>query len=349
MKFISYILVILMLFVSSASFAGKGKGKGARAKKYSKTSTRKKATNKKVAYKAKTYSKYKRNSIKSPGSLKTDSTRFKTLLTPTPSISAQEPFGDSDDNFAQENDIYLEDPNFDNFGLADSINVNPYKINIAQLEDTVSFVLIDKLDCDYHHPFKGNVTSGFGPRWRHFHMGTDIDLETGDSVYCAFEGTVRIARRSSSFGNVVMVRHKNGLETIYAHLSQLNVRAGEHVEAGTILGLGGNTGHSFGSHLHFEVRYKGYPVDPSKLISFDEFKPKGETITLSKEDFNIYGRSKHVASKGGKSNIKYYKVRKGDTLSVIARKLGTTQQVLRRLNKLGKSSAIKKGRVLRYV
>jgi murein DD-endopeptidase MepM/ murein hydrolase activator NlpD len=338
MKFITNILVIVLLFVSSFSFAGKGKGKKARTKKYSKS----------MAHKKKSYSKYNRSRSKSPGTYRVDTTRLKTVLTPTPSIFGKDPYGDSDDNFAQENDIYLEDPNFDGTGLADSININPYKINISQLEDSMSFTLIDKFDCDYHHPFNGNVTSGFGPRWRRYHLGTDIDLETGDSVHCAFEGTVRIARRSPSFGNVVMVRHKNGLETIYAHLSQLNVHVGDHVEAGKVLGLGGNTGHSFGSHLHFEVRYKGYPVDPSKLISFEDFKPKSEVVTLTKEDFNVYASVKAHAN-GKKSNLKYYKVRKGDTIYAISRKLGTTPQVLRRLNGLDKSSSIKKGRVLKYV
>jgi len=340
MKYIHVILAVLLLTISSFSFAEKGKGKKAHAKKYSKTAT----------YHKKNYSKYKRVVAKSPVNAKLDTTAFKAILKPTPSITSIIPYGDSDDNFSTENDVYAEDPSFDNFGLADSVNVNPYKLNISDLEDSITVTLFDKFACDYYHPFNGNVTSGFGPRWRHYHLGTDIDLETGDSVHSAFEGTVRIARRSASFGNVVMIRHKNGLETIYAHLSQLNVRAGEHVEAGDIVGLGGNTGHSFGSHLHFEVRYKGYPIDASKLISFDEFKPLASRVKLSRNDFNVYATTKKVTSKGGSnSHIKYYQVRSGDTLSKIAKKLGTTQQVLRRLNKLGKSSAIKKGKVLKYV
>jgi murein DD-endopeptidase MepM/ murein hydrolase activator NlpD len=340
MRKIIYILLSLILLVGGESFAAKGKGKKRSKKKYSKTAVhKKKTTYKKKAVKA-----------KSPGKFVADTTKMRKIVQATPAIEAFEsnPYGDSDDNFAHENDVYTEDPNFDATGLQDSINVNPYKIHFSQLEDSVTFTLIDNFECDYHHPFKGNVTSNFGPRWKRYHMGTDIDLETGDTVYCAFEGTVRIARRSSSFGNVVMVRHKNGLETIYAHLSALNVRNGDHVEAGTIIGLGGNTGHSFGSHLHFEVRYKGYPVDPNKLIAFDEFRPKCEKITLYKEDFNVYAQAKANATKH-KSQLKYYKVRKGDTLYSIARKLGTTTKVLQRLNHLGRSSSIKKGRVLKYV
>lgn len=245
-------------------------------------------------------------------------------------------------------DVYLDDSSFDLYGIFDTVNVNPYKLDLGQIPDSVSIKLAaGNEDCDYHHPFRGNVTSAFGPRWGRQHCGIDIDLETGDTVKSAFEGVVRIARRSPSFGNVVMVRHKNGLETIYAHLSRLDVTPGQTVEAGEIIGLGGNTGKSRGSHLHFEVRYKGYPIDPMKIISFDEYKLLANEIVLTKDYLFSYTNKHNALHNKGKT--KFYKVRKGDNLSKIARKLGTTTSVLKRLNKLNNQSKLIPGKVLKYI
>ncbi|MCC6600705.1 MAG: M23 family metallopeptidase, partial [Crocinitomicaceae bacterium] len=114
--------------------------------------------------------------------------------------------------------------------------------------------------CDFVYPVQGQITSFFGPRWGRIHYGLDIDLETGDPVSAAFEGMVRISQYHASYGNVVVIRHNSGLETVYAHLSQREVVPGDYVQAGDVVGLGGNTGRSFGSHLHFEVRYLGDAV-----------------------------------------------------------------------------------------
>lgn len=134
--------------------------------------------------------------------------------------------------------------------------------------DTVMLTLAYNNSCDYVHPFDGHVTSKFGKRRRRMHYGIDIDLETGDRVKCSFEGVVRFAMWNDSYGNLVIVRHPNGLETYYAHLSKIDVKPGQYVQAGEYIGLGGNTGHSFGDHLHFEVRFLGMPIDPTKLIDF---------------------------------------------------------------------------------
>jgi murein DD-endopeptidase MepM/ murein hydrolase activator NlpD len=116
---------------------------------------------------------------------------------------------------------------------------------------------------NYTNPFNGPITSGFGWRDSVQHKGIDIDLNKGDKVVSAFDGMVRIAKRYGGFGNVVIIRHYNGLETVYAHLSKLKVKPGQVISAGELIGLGGSTGHSTGSHLHFEVRFKGVPINPS--------------------------------------------------------------------------------------
>lgn len=234
------------------------------------------------------------------------------------------------------------DPSFDYEGFWDTVSVNPYKIDLSKKEDTTLIRLQDHLHCDYAHPFEGHVTSDFGPRGRRFHMGIDIDLETGDSVRCAFEGVVRIARRSSTYGNVVMVRHKNGLETIYAHLSRIDVEIGQRVDAGTLLGLGGNTGRSRGSHLHFEVRYKGMAIDPNLVINFNHCELRVSEIALTKDHFNYI---KKTTPKKGKGHV--YVVRKGDTLGKIARKTGTTVKRLCKVNGIRSTTILRPGRRLK--
>lgn len=200
-------------------------------------------------------------------------------------------------------------------------------------------------DCDFHYPAEGDMTSPFGPRWGRMHKGLDIDLETGDQVKSAFEGMVRISQNNSTYGNVVVVRHNNGLETLYAHLSQRNVKPGDHVEAGQVLGLGGNTGRSYGSHLHFEVRYMGEPIDPNYLVDPSKKSLRDWEFTLDKKHLETPSIDpKALEARGSK---KYYTVKKGDTLSAIARKNKTTVDKLCKLNKLKKSSTLRPGQKIR--
>lgn len=264
-----------------------------------------------------------------------------------------ESFDDIDNSGGiEEEESASYDPNFDYYGIWDTISVNPYKIDLTQKNDTSLIVLQDKYKCDYNHPFRGAITSDFGPRSRvRYHYGVDIKLATGDSVKCAFEGTVRIARRSSTFGNVVMVRHRNGLETIYAHLSAIHVKIGQHVESGEILGLGGNTGRSYGSHLHFEVRYKGMPLNPNSIISFNDSKLATDSVAIDKSsfqylvDFRTKAKYQGKHAKGGR----YYVVKKGDTLGRIAQKKHISVKKLCRLNGMKSTTVLRPGKKLRLV
>ncbi len=121
-------------------------------------------------------------------------------------------------------------------------------------------------------PFNGPITSRFGYRKGRSHRGIDIDLVTGDNVVAAMDGKVRFARYYSGFGNVIVIRHYNGLETVYGHLSKILVKPNTSVRAGHVIGKGGNTGRSFGSHLHFEVRYQNHTINPEYFIDFETKK-----------------------------------------------------------------------------
>ena len=191
--------------------------------------------------------------------------------------------------------------------------------------------------CDHAMPICGTLNSDFGPRRGRMHYGVDLDLETGDGVMAAFEGVVRISRYDRTFGNVVVVRHWNGLETLYAHLSKRKVNMGDVVQAGDTLGLGGSTGRSTGSHLHFEVRYLGRPIDPKFIFDVNEGTLKTTTLQVNNGTLE--------ALSGARS---YHIVRRGDSLSEIAALHGTTVGQLCRLNKISSRSTLRVGQRVRY-
>ncbi len=237
-------------------------------------------------------------------------------------------------------------PAFNHYhGAWDVKKIHNYKYDLSQMKDTVEFFLTHGLDDDFKMPTMGYVTSNFGPRRWRYHNGIDLKLQKGDPVLSMFEGKVRIAQYSRSYGYVVVVRHFNGLETLYAHLSKLRVKSGDDVTAGQVVGLGGSTGRSTGNHLHLEVRYKGHPINPNELINFNSKKLKHHTFTVDRSYFtstNPY-ESVHDGS-GGK---KYHKIRRGDTLGRIAQRNGTSVKQLCRLNGISSRTTLRVGRSIR--
>ncbi len=257
--------------------------------------------------------------------------------------------------------LQIEFPSHDLYTSWDTSTAHPYKFNEAFKEDSVC---ID-LTAPNHHPFvlpyKGGLTSLFG--WRKYrpHYGTDIDLETGDTVVACFDGMVRVARYYHGYGNCVIIRHNNGLETVYAHLSKLLVESGQLVNSGTLLGLGGNTGHSYGSHLHFEIRYLGQALDAQDFIDFEKGELKANYFVLRKSDVEnkydlraLHARHKRDvgmarSGKYGKYPVKgkVYRVRSGDTLGAIARKSGTTIKSICKKNKIKQTTILRVGQKLK--
>ncbi len=202
-------------------------------------------------------------------------------------------------------------------------------------------------------PIVGHVTSSFGyrSRFHRMHRGTDIALHKGDTVRAAFDGKVRVRtfdRRG--YGYYLVVRHPNGLETVYGHLSGFLVGQNETVEAGQPIGLGGNTGRSTGSHLHFEFRFLGIEIDPEEIIDFNAMCIKDDYYTFSKA--NSANNSEYTASNShtdgdGDGKVQYYRVRKGESLYSISRKIGVSVERLRALNNIKKGAVLSVGRPLR--
>lgn len=210
--------------------------------------------------------------------------------------------------------------------------------------------LIDLVEegCEYAHPFEGVVTSNYGWRRSRWHKGIDIDLDIGDPVYAAFDGVVRIQRyNAGGFGTYVLIRHYNGLETIYAHLSEAIVVPNQTVRAGQIIGFGGSTGRSTGSHLHFETRLMGQAFDPARIIDFNTYTLKQSQVYINNTWFPyIKGNNTRAATRPA-STKKYHRVRSGDTLYSIARKHGTSVNTICKLNRISRNTTLKVGRNLR--
>ena len=190
------------------------------------------------------------------------------------------------------------------------------------------------------------ITSPFGPRWRRMHNGLDLKVNIGDTIVAAFDGKVRIVKyERRGYGKYVVIRHDNGLETIYGHLSKQLVEENQLVKAGEVIGLGGNTGRSTGSHLHFETRFLGIAINPIYMFDF----PKQDIVA----DTYTFRKTKGVRSAGSHDTqvadgtIRYHKVKSGDTLSRIAKVRGVSVSTLCKLNRIKPTTTLRIGQVLR--
>lgn len=247
------------------------------------------------------------------------------------------------DDVEPEIDIFTEGWN--------SKSVNPFKE-----ADVPSSKVIDVTG--YYMPVPGRLTSNYGYRAKfgRMHKGVDLALRSNDTVYAAFDGKVRLTNyEAKGYGNYVILRHPNGLETVYGHLNKHLVKPEQTVKAGDPIGLGGSTGRSTGPHLHFETRFMGYAINPSAIFDFANHTTHTDTYTFSKSTYtqprnfapsrkvneteNPYRQATEIASS--------YTVKSGDTVAAIAKKYGMSATTLRRLNNMAKTDAIKVGQVLK--
>jgi murein DD-endopeptidase MepM/ murein hydrolase activator NlpD len=184
------------------------------------------------------------------------------------------------------------------------------------------------------------VSSSFGPRKRRMHSGIDVKVYVGDTIVAAFDGKVRVvSTERKGYGNYVVIRHYNGLETIYAHLSKQLVEENQEVKAGEVIGLGGNTGRSYGSHLHFEMRFLGIAINPALMFNFSQQDIVADSYVFKNKD-KTHGTREN-------NTIQYYKVKQGDTLSQVALKCGISVNSLCKLNRITTKTVLKKGQILR--
>ena len=226
------------------------------------------------------------------------------------------------------------------YSIWDTRTVNPYRVDGRSYRDSLKLKLTDASRQRYAKmPLVSTpITSGFAFRGYRWHYGMDLDLDTGDSVKAAFDGVVRIsAWDGGGYGNYILVRHYNGLETIYGHLSKSLVTVGTFVKAGQLIGYGGSTGRSTGSHLHYEVRYQGNPINPALVYDFPGYKLRKDNFTITSALFNYYSRAVGRRSSGGSRPSRArqtvtHRVRSGDTLSEVAERYGVRVSTLKKLN-----------------
>lgn len=217
------------------------------------------------------------------------------------------------------------------------------------------------------------ITSNFGSRWGRQHKGLDIKVYIGDTIRAAFSGKVRIVRyEAGGYGKYIVIRHNNGLETIYGHLSKQLVEENQEVRSGEVIGLGGNTGRSTGSHLHFETRLCGVALNPALMFDFRAQDVTGDYYAFNKQTYDSEStnatrlRGKQDSSTYASSNssddyatnkrttsgltdqISYHKVKKGETLDRIAKKRGVTVEKICKLNHITKTMRLRPGQILRY-
>ncbi len=221
-------------------------------------------------------------------------------------------------------------------------------------------------------PHPGYVTSTYGyrRRFRREHKGIDIKAITGDTIRAAFNGKVRLTNyQRRGYGYYIIIRHENGLETVYAHLTKFLISDDQYVKAGDPIGLAGNTGRSFGSHLHFETRFMGVPINPAAIFDFNNQTTHTDVFTFDKynykkaRDYSDSANRRYMAeyrekhkeqfanqskyNKSAKGNGKTYRIRRGDSLSKIAVRNGVTVKQLCRLNGLKTTSKLQIGQIIR--
>jgi len=256
----------------------------------------------------------------------------------------------------------------------DTRAVNPYKEPPSAIPDRFSLWIVDSLDT-YCCPYQTSVRSKFGYRHGRRHQGVDLPYPKGTPVQVAFDGKVRISDYVGGYGNLVVVRHANGLETFYGHLSERKVNSGDWVSAGDIIGFGGSTGRSTGPHLHFETRYRGAAFDPCWLIDFETgtlrhrlfkirswyFNPNQRYVQDVDDEDEIFRtdeedriaaeeqakKEAEARAKAEAAAMKYHTIRSGDTLSGIAKKYHTTVRRLCELNGIKETTVLQVGKRLR--
>lgn len=248
------------------------------------------------------------------------------------------------DDVEPEIDIYTEGWN--------SRSVNPFKESQVPDRDVINVT-------GYHSPVPGRVTSAYGYRARfgRMHKGVDLALRSNDTVYAAFDGKVRLTNyEPKGYGNYVIMRHGNKLETVYGHLNKILVKQNQVVKAGQAIGLGGSTGRSTGPHLHFETRYMGYAINPSAIINFDNGTVHTDTYTFTKQTYQqarsfspskTNSESKSNRYQAASNTVDTYTVKRGDSLASIARSYGVSTTTLRRINGMSETDKITIGQVLK--
>lgn len=287
-----------------------------------------------------------------------------------------EPAGGMDENELEETEIQLSPsstaiPSIIDLPLLnkyykswDTLYVKRYSEIPPTVTDSIFLPLFNDNSTGFVFPIEGQLLSPFGYRGRRVHAGVDIKLEAGDPIGAAFDGVVRMAKYYSGYGNCVVVRHYNGIETLYGHLSKIKVKVNQQVKAGDIVGLGGRTGRASCNHLHFETRFQGKAFNPKQMIDFETYSLIADTFAITKATYgltrdylpgntcasittNNNSDVKANSTSKPKASHKYHTIKNGDTLGALAIKYHTSVKQLCSINGIKATKTLKLGTKLR--
>lgn len=227
-------------------------------------------------------------------------------------------------------------------GLETPVSLAEYDaINAQQLEKSQSYL------SGFLVPGNGGrLISRFGPRSGRMHYGTDLKMEKGDTVVAVNDGYLTRSGWGTGFGNIIIIRHKNNIETYYAHLSRFLKKEGEWVRKGEAIALAGSTGRARGSHLHFEMHQDGRAFDPELVFDFQALQ-----VRETAQDFeSLVALHQTLKPRGYGNNLavpEFYKVRSGDSLWVISRRYKMSIKDICRLNDISETAVLQVGQPLK--
>jgi hypothetical protein len=243
----------------------------------------------------------------------------------------------------------------------DTLYVRRYSEIPPSTDDSIRLPLFSEYSTGFVFPVKGQLLSPFGYRGRRVHTGMDIKLEAGDPVSVAFDGVVRMARYYKGYGNCVVVRHYNGVETLYGHLSRIKVKVNDQVKAGDVIGLGGHTGRATCNHLHFETRFQGKAFNPKQMVDINTFALVADTMVITKYTFGLkrdylpsaasmasYSDDNNAGHKStGSKGKKFHTIKQGDTLGGLAVKYHTSVKQICSINGIRSGKTLQIGKRIR--
>lgn len=264
----------------------------------------------------------------------------------------------------------------------DSTHLRSVQLTLPVGEEGLKVILVGSYNSPFIYPCRGNVILHYGQQKKAaFHTGIDFQLNMDDLVYACFDGVVRMGTHYGDYGKTVVIRHYNGLETVYSHLNQIQVKTGQIIKAGHVIGLAGNTGltNSKANHatLHFETRFLNEYFDPQKLFDIENRNLLDNTLLLTSRDFNITPIPQKIvvspeaspeqklekevlpetpseetpetetSSVPSESSAQYHVIQQGETLYRISVKYNVSVDYLLKLNNIKSPDLIKAGQKLR--
>lgn len=214
-------------------------------------------------------------------------------------------------------------------------------------------IVLTQPNSPFYFPCQGTILQSFSNKAKKQHWGIDIQTNANDPVVACFDGVVRLVREFDQYGNVIIIRHYNGLETIYGHLGKVDVKPGQRIQAGELIGTC-PAYHDDDEYLHFETRFFNQPFNPQLFIDKETHRLLSDTLVLTPQDMVETSTTQSVATNSSTSNTSattsaanIHVVKEGDTLYKISRQYNISVEKILQLNHLKENSILSLGQKIR--